>query len=247
MGEILARATNLRMELFGTEVDDFTPESESEFASITAEYAALFFEMRPDLNVEGLRTVISVTGVTPGGGTTTRGRGLQTSSIFVIYEQDVLYQSSDPSVTVEFLTTQPFAEEESRNEYTTLLAQSDDPALKEVESVSSVDFPTQAPVESPTRNPSRPLPTNEPEPDDGDGISTGAIIGIAVGGGAFLIGCLLYNFCSPSNVNLVEPQNEQLDTFVVKEAGDDEISTLGPPIGLMENVNRFGGGYENQR
>jgi hypothetical protein len=239
----MAEATGLRIELFGVTVDDFTPESEAEFAELTVFHAEAFFEMRPDLNVENLATEISVTGITSGSGSD--ARKLQgSSSILVIYDQLMEYRSSDPSVDAEFVTTQPFSEEESRDEYATLLQESDDEGLSQVTTVSSVDFHIQTPEPTTT-----PQPTESPTSEDDDGgIGTGAIIGIAVAGGAALIGCLLYNFCSTGGGgDLVDPQNEQLDTFVVKEPGADEISTLGPPVGLMDHVNRFGGGYENQR
>ena len=245
-GDETATASGLEMQLLGPDAADFTDESNTSYQSITEEYVTQYFVTRPQLNVDVIETKVTVTDIVDGSSTRAR-RGLQGSSVTIVYSQETTYRSDDPNVNAEFLTTEPFIDEASRDEYATLLVDSDAPGLVDVESVSEVAFTPQPPTEAPAP-PS--TPTDPPTPDNEDsGLSLGAIIGIAAGGGALLIGIGAYFYFKTNDkggAGLVDA-NEQVDTYIVKEAGPDEISTLGPPQDLTENVMRYGGGYEDPR
>jgi hypothetical protein len=140
---------------------------------------------------------------------TERQRGLRqlqqdVDSITLVYTQtltyDIFYTTIEDPFTPEFLTTEPFAAAEDRAIYTQTLTTSDNQALQLVTAVTAVILPTAEPSMSPSESPAPTAatlppsqsPTNKKENDD-DGLSMGAIIGIAAGGGVGLI--LFLCFC----------------------------------------------------
>jgi hypothetical protein len=130
---------------------------------------------------------------------TRRGRQLQDEedAITIVYNQVMTYRLNDMDVTDRDMVTEPFATDFRRNQYVEVYLNNvgETSALSDVTAASEVTgdaIATTSPTPSPTPAPALPSPTTGIEDggdnDSGDGLSTGAIIGVAAG---TLFACLL--------------------------------------------------------
>jgi hypothetical protein len=143
-------------------------------------------------------------------------RNLQSQELTMVYDQTITYQSSNSDFSPSLVIMQPFASGDSRAQFTANLKATDSDAFADITGVSGISqqgsssTPTAVtpttiaptitpPVEAPT---TAPIATEEPSvPPVSDPpvsassssttLSTGAIIGIAVGGAAGLVLSLL--------------------------------------------------------
>ena len=173
-----------------------------------------------------------VTGQTPSFNSRrlASGRFLQQSEVTLTYTQTLLYTPGSSDVTAEQVVETPFVSNERRVVYVGDLKSSGDDAFSTLANVSPVEFPV-------------------PPPDD-DGLSTGAIIGIAVGGGcAFMLllfgGYQMYSR-SKSRTGYFSDVGEAPPTSI--RAGGDEVSRLDEPskMGVLTSDESLAG-YGDQR
>ena len=142
------------------------------------------------------------------------GRFLQQSEVTLTYTQTLLFTPGNSDVTAEEVVEAPFLNDALRIVYVGNLQSSGDDAFSTLANVSPVGFPA-------------------PPPDSGDdGLSTGAIIGIAVGGGCALMLLLLggYQMYSRSQ-SRTEYFGEGGETTPASiRAGGDDVIRLDEPI-----------------
>ena len=157
------------------------------------------------------------------------GRFLQSSVIFVEYDQFIRYrvlEGNDDIITPAALATSPFETIDQRSSYQILLNSQGDPFLAQITDVTPVFLPDEPTI--------IPTPTAAPTPDGG-GLSTGAIIGIAVGGGVLLLGALggyMYMRGRKSGGTERNAGTETAPPTTItgpKSINGDEVSTLAPP------------------
>lgn len=155
-------------------------------------------------------------------------RGLQDDYVTVLYSQTMQYITIGEEIPPARVATVPFEGDVGRNAYVNLLQETGEGVLVDITTSSVVltdatPRPTSAPVSVPS-----PVPAPIEEDESGiQSLDTGAIIGIAVGGGVCLIGLLLFFFFS-SGDNDYEGTSEPPPSVSVKR-GADEVSTLAPP------------------
>jgi hypothetical protein len=194
-------------------------------------------------SVESFSTTFEVTDVITPNSRKQRGlmrRDLQQQQerVIVEYTQTMTYATTDDSITPDTLATAPFATQEEKTAYVTLLGTSGDTVLEQVTGVSEVIIPAV-----PTSAPGTPPPTQSPA-DEAGGLSTAAIIGIACGGGAVVVMAILYFLYCRSGGSKESYKGDDPPLHV--SVKDDEISTLagpaGPPTyGDQRYVNCFRG------
>jgi hypothetical protein len=141
-------------------------------------------------------------------------------------------------VTAALLATAPFSQEIGRNEFVLELQSTDALVFGALEAISEVVLPdTEAPSAAPTEASAAPTelteaptisPTGVPKGDDG-GLSTGAIIGIAVAGFIVFLVVIYFSMCRSRDENESAVGNPPL--VVKAPVGGDEVSTLGGAIG----------------
>ena len=209
------------------------------FENTTAVYIVTYFVKQG--GVQNLATTINVTKVVSKGRRNNL-RDLQTSILTVFYNQTLFYRSNT-NLDASKLATLPFSTQSDRSSYVQVLKGTADAAFSGLTGVSSVSLATPAPSSSPThtktRSPTR-SPVKQPEPTNASSqkskvLSQPAIIGIAVGGGIFLLCalCFLWSMCSKKDtgysggVSTGDPPNE----LKVPPPGQDDISTLDAPLG----------------
>lgn len=218
--------TGVRMGMAGiSDLPDSTKETWSEF---TASFSSSFVFAELGGVVENFVTTYEVTDVIPGNARKQRGlirRDLQQQqqeSVIVVYTQTMTYDTTDDTITPDILAAAPFATDDEKTAYVTLLGTSGDPVLEEVTGISDVTLATRPPTAAPSDS-------GGSDDDSSGGLSTAAIIGIACGGGAALIIAVLYfMYCrktdSPAAVKRDEPP-------LHVSVNDDDISTLAGPAG----------------
>lgn len=169
-------------------------------------------------------------------------------SVTVIYSQTMQYRVTGAPGSTNVgpiqVATVPFDSEAGRNAYVEMLQNSGQVGLADVTSVSPVQTET---TPEPTLAPAMP-PSAGGDGSGEKGLSTGAIVGIAVGGGVALIG-LLYFFFFRSGDNDYEGANDPPPSVNVQRE-TDEVSTLAPPpLGPGGAPMSHGsiGGYGDQR
>eukprot|EP00529_Nitzschia_sp_RCC80_P015838 CAMPEP_0113490886 /NCGR_PEP_ID=MMETSP0014_2-20120614/27275_1 /TAXON_ID=2857 /ORGANISM="Nitzschia sp." /LENGTH=695 /DNA_ID=CAMNT_0000384667 /DNA_START=230 /DNA_END=2317 /DNA_ORIENTATION=+ /assembly_acc=CAM_ASM_000159 len=158
-------------------------------------------------------------------------RFLQSSVIFVEYDQFIRYrvlEGNDDIITPDVLATSPFETSAQRSSYQNLLNLQGDPFLEQISDVTPVFLPDEPTI--------IPTPTAAPTPDEGGGgLSTGAIIGIAVGGGVLLLGALggyMYMRGGKSSDTGRNAGTETAPPTTItgsKSINGDDVSTLPPP------------------
>ena len=255
-----ATVEGVTMDMVG--VTGVLTEDEATFNAITSLFSVGFFANQPLLGVEELETTVTITGqeaqtrrhLLRGGNDSLRN--LQTVTT-VTYTQTFEYRATNPNVTPYFLASTPFANEQARDVYTGLLVEQGG-SFETLTGVFPVELPeTPSPTEAPTLETEAPTvqetsaPSSEltpgPTQSDDDGLSTGAIIGIAVGGGVFLILLLLGCFFGfGGNSGDYPADNDPPDSVKVKPQGD-EVSTLAAPQVQGGAANESLAGYEDPR
>jgi len=217
-----------------TGIDRMPEADQTIFAVLLADYTRDFHS---DTN---LQTSVTVEQVVTNP--TRRGlRSLQEDSVTVFYTQTI---STDGTVDALGLVQEPFATEAGQDAFTTILQDSSQGVLADVQGVSAVEAPTEAPTVSPDVVTQR--PTAASDDDDDDGLSLGAIIGIAVGGSVVLLGLLYLLCCRNSDSQSVKDPPPSVNV----RPGGDEVSTLAPPH-VSNNggpsAESLAGGYGDQR
>lgn len=244
------------MELFG--INTFGTNTQQSWVLTTAQYNTKYVQEQMDGIVFSFQTLYEITGSTivlsPQNGSGRRLRNLQQTdisgdSVKITYSQTLIYETTDPSITPNMLSTEPFDTEEKRALYVEFLRNfADNLALSRVVSSTAVTTasPT-APTISPGTMPPNTLPTQSPvQPDNNKSaiLSLPAIIGIACGGGALLI--LFVIFClycrgggggktkKTSKTSSVSSKSPPISVSVNR---DDDVSTLHDP----KQMNGHGG------
>ena len=161
-------------------------------------------------------------------------RGLQTQGIIVKYTQTVEYDTIDPNkFTPNLIVTSPFKTDDERTAYVTLLGTSPNDLLSQVSGVSEIRIQDVAPT-SPPESVSTDAPTTAPK--NGIVLTKPAIIGIACGGAAILILCLIFCvYCCRSGGDSKGGGDARSsgEPPLHVSVRDDEVSTLagGPQTG----------------
>jgi hypothetical protein len=197
-----------------------------DFKSSMEVYFPTYANLATESGVEGssFGTVVTVQSALPDAPKQLR-RQLQLS-VTVTYQQDFEYIPTRDDVTVSSLATDPFANQNGRDAFLELLQEANAAVFGDVTSTSQVALPelpdaaTQAPKDD----------------DDDDVLSTGAIIGIAVGG-AVALAIIIYAVMVGTNSSSDKGGDYQASTaenppavLKVSVAGD-EVSTLDGPAG----------------
>eukprot|EP00934_Nitzschia_sp_Nitz4_P001269 Nitzschia sp. Nitz4//scaffold261_size27179//1287//3203//NITZ4_008204-RA/size27179-snap-gene-0.3-mRNA-1//1//CDS//3329544702//1269//frame0 len=248
-------AENLYMDLYG--ITDLPSEDQETWSAITAGYQEIFYQT-VSANITQLNITVAITGVIVPAGSM-RGRRLdQTSYVTVIYNQEMIYYTEGETAGPLELATAPFATQQGRDYYLSLLQASNQGVLVDIESTSDVVAdatfsPTSAPTPGPTAQPTveTPSPTSSPTAPGGDGgdggedgLSTGVIIGIAVGGGVVLIACLLCLFFRSGDSDDYAGANDPPPNVHVKTG--DEVSAMAPPAYGNTPTSNISIGYGDQ-
>lgn len=137
-----------------------------------------------------------------------RGRGLQTDSVEVTYEQITTYSTTNPSLTLDEVLQMPLMDKTKQDEYIAALKRLN--GYVSLTAVSTISLPSDGGNDDAV-DPDR--------PDTGSSFPVWAIIVIAVVGGAVLLICLgpfVYRKCCRSN-------NSEFSHGNVQQSG------LGPP------------------
>jgi hypothetical protein len=161
-------------------------------------------------------------------------RGLQTQGIIVEYTQTVKYDTIDPNkFTPILIATSPFETDNERTAYVTLLGTSSNDLLSQVSGVSEIQIQDVNPT-SPPESVSTDAPSTAPK--NGIVLTKPAIIGIACGGAAILILCLIFCiYCCRSGGGSKGGSDARSggEPPLHVSVRDDEVSTLagGPQTG----------------
>lgn len=188
----------LEMTLQG--ISEFASEDDqAQWEELTALYQQSYYQETTDAGVMELETTLSVTS------RRRYRRYLQDGSeeaLVVSYSQDLKYRlvgsSNTSSLTPSQVAGLPFASPEDRESYVTVFLNAADGSLADVTGSSAIsdengEIITAAPTSSPVARPTN--EGNEGGGDDdkeGDGLSTGAVIGIAAGGLVLCLGGILF-------------------------------------------------------
>ena len=162
--------SNLEINLVGA--TEMEPSEAVTFCDTYVAHTKQFYKSQTEFGVENLETTCTFKKqeLTASRRLAASIRGLQQSgTLKVTYDQSVTYMIAQSSaVTPSDVVLQPFASDTARGVFTDMLIATGDPAFAGLTSVSSVS-------------------QGQPDPsNDGGGLSTGAIIGIACGGAAGL-------------------------------------------------------------
>ena len=212
-----------------------TLDAISDWERITEEHTKEWYERKSNLKITDLITTVKMQSQDIVQVSRLR-RGLQqTTSVAIKYDQELSYTTLDPETyTIEAVALAPFEARADLNTYTEAL----NAANSEFEDVTSVQdvkegggSATEAPIVKPE--------------EDGDGLSTGAIIGIVIGcvGFVALIGGVGYYVSQRGDdggyvTTSGKTPPSQLD---VGGMGHDEVSTLAEPNTVRASSNRQSG------
>jgi hypothetical protein len=231
---VFEQLSGLQMELSG--LPDLPVDSYGDYQDTMSAFVEMMYATSMDMRVEGLQTAVRVTATSTSSSGSRQLRQLQTS-VTVTYEQDFEYLPLTAGVTAAFLATEPFSQEIGRTDFALALQDTDALIFGALESISEVGLPeTEAPTAVPTEASETPTeliesPTispTEPEGDDG-GLSTGAIIGIAVAGVVVVLVIIYFSMCRSRDANEYSDGNPP--NVVKASVEGDEVSTLGGAIG----------------
>lgn len=180
----------------------------------TTEFIKDFYDSNPSLGVANVNSLITFVSQDPPY----TGRRLSTlrkledgdEELMITYDQTVAYEiSPDSPMTEADIVTQPFMSDQSRAIYSDRLRETGDPAFENIQGTSQI---TQAGSED-------------------SGLSTGAIIGIAVGGAAglaLLVGGGYYMFSKRGGGGYKSTGEDQPPQSLALGGGDD-VSALHEP------------------
>jgi len=129
----------------------------------TTKHVVDFYSTGTD--VTNVTTIIDQTAQNPPSRRLKEGRRLQSNTLTLTFDQLITYRTTVASVTAEQVIQAPFLVPSSQAAYLVNLRNTGDPAFANLQSVSAITFPNSG----------------------GGGLSTSAIIGIAVGGAAGLL------------------------------------------------------------
>lgn len=258
---VVETVDDLSMRLFG--IRDLPIGADSDAWEIyTAEFQKNYYEAVMNAPITDFQATVTIQRLVLPSSSRNRDRGRsllrnlqQESSVTVFYTQTMQYREVGDSGTGPIqVATVPFESEVGRNVYVELLNDSGIGILSDITGTTPVETATLTP--SPTSFPTA-APTvrggNGNGVDGGgdneanSGLSTGAIAGIAVGGGAALIGLLLFFFFR-SGDNDYEGANDPPPSVKLQLRSDD-VSTLAPPqvYGGAPPSNESVLGYGDQR
>lgn len=239
---------DLSISLFG--ISTFPETDWPAWQNATANFQKQYYASVMNSPIVGLETEVQITRVVLPQPNSRGLRQLQGQDVVsVIYSQTMQYRSVDQNFSPSQVALLPFETEVGRNAYVELLKGTGQGVLVDVTSSSSVvtdatPQPSAAPLGPtalPTQNPASSKPA-----EDGDGLGTGAIVGIAVGGGVALIAILLFFFFR-SGDNDYEGANDPPPSVNVKR-DRDEVSTLAaPPMGGPPTSHESLADYGEQR
>jgi hypothetical protein len=227
---VFEQLTGLQMELSG--LSDLPKDSYGDYEDTMSAFVETH-GTSVNMGVKSLQSTVRVTGTSLSG---TRQLRKLLTSVTVTYEQDFEYVPLTDSVTAALLVTEIFSQEIGRTEFVLALQDTDPLVFGELEAISEVVFPnTEAPSAAPTE--STEAPTISPKEDlveklsagGDDGLSTGAIIGIAVAGVVVCLVIIYFSMCR-SRDDRGSPVDNPPNVVKASLEGD-EVSTLGGAIG----------------
>ena len=210
----------LQMTLSGIGV--FSEDAKLEWTSEIEDYCTSFYEA--DIVGSSFETGVKVTNVFVTANSKRSMRGLQTDSVIVTYNQQVMYSNTGRArITEDYLAKAPFETDGRIERFVTILQSSNDAILEAVTDVSPVTFADDL---VPTISPPS---TEAPQPSvDGPKLSMAAIIGIACGAGALVITALLFwIYCRPRDGKELEMGDDDPPHNV--SIKPDDVSTLPTP------------------
>ncbi|KAG7366741.1 hypothetical protein IV203_029411 [Nitzschia inconspicua] len=246
----------LEMELFG--INQFGRTTQESWMTTTASYSTLYVQQQFGGIVSMFETIYTVTDstiiVTQAPGKRQVRRNLQQQdisgdSVKITYTQTLIYDTSDPAITSNFLAEDPFDTEENRVAYVNYLRNNANnlPLSRVVGSTAvTVASPGAPSVSPPTPEPTMapflpPSPTQNGNDDNESFLSLPAIIGIACGGGALLILFIIYClYCRSGGLgknSKKDAKSTSTPPMTVSVNRDDEVSTLHD----LKHMNGHGG------
>jgi hypothetical protein len=153
-------------------------------------------------------------------------RDLQSQQLTMVYDQTITYQSSNPDFSPSEVIMQPFASDTSRAQFTANLKATDSNAFADITGVSGV--------------------SQQVSSSSSSTLSTGAIIGIAVGGaaGLVLLGGAGYWATHRGDGGYEKTIGDHPPTSLQLGGGDD-VSTLHDPSKGLRAADSVG--YGDQR
>lgn len=215
---------NLEMTLVGLNAA-MNPDAISEWQTVTEEHTVDFYSQNNQYGIANVKTTVTLVSQDLVSrrrrlGESNTARQLQ-ASVKLKYNQEISYMTADEtSDTATDVVTDPFQTQEDLENYLTALQA----ATPELEGVTSIEPVTAG------EGSSTPAPV-VPEPDEGGGIGTGALIGI-VAGSVVAVGAILgvgYYVSQRGDdggyVSTGKTPPSQLDV----NQGPDEVSTLAEP------------------
>jgi len=197
----------------------------------TTKHVVDFYSTGTD--VTNVTTIIDQTAQNPPSRRLKEGRRLQSNTLTLTFDQLITYRTTVASVTAEQVIQAPFISQSSQAAYLVNLRNTGDPAFANLQSVSAITFPNSG----------------------GGGLSTSAIIGIAVGGAAGLLLLLVGGYYCFRNKDRGAKQgysngvSDDAPIGTVKGRMNDEsddISTLADPTTDKLSGRAGIGGYGDQ-
>jgi hypothetical protein len=227
--------TNLEITITG--VDPLDDTSSQVWQTAHADWYVNFYkDQQPLFGIFNVDTTIAFVSQDPPR-TQRRGlsgsRNLQNQQLKLIYNQTISYENtSSTTLSTQGVITQALASDTARAGYTAQLKATDDNAFADITGVSGVSQGGQG---------------GGGGEDDG-GLSTGAIVGIAVGGaaGLVLLGGALYMATHRGDGGYEKSAGDHPPSSLQLGGGDD-VSTLNDPGKSSRRAADSLGGYGDQR
>jgi hypothetical protein len=216
-----------------TGVDPLNNASFQVWSKALEDWYADFYDDHPGKGISEVSSIITFVSQDPPG-TQRRGlgeaRNLQNQELKMVYDQTISFQnSSDSNLDAGGVITEPLASESDQKQFAERLKATGNNAFADITSVSGVSQEGQGQAQA------------------DDGLSTAAIVGIAVGGaaGLVLLGGAGY-WATHSGDGGYEKNIGDHPPSSLQLGGGDDVSTLNDPTKSLRAADSAGG-YGDQR